>query len=1241
MFFLLLGMSFYGQDTFLDNFNTVSYSNNNGTMNYSANWVDDEDGDPTNGRIYINGGSNRLRIQNMDGVILSRALNLAGATGVTLSMTYTEISGNERIDVDLWNGTGWNTVATLNGSGTVNYNLAADEMSASSQIRFVTNSGDWGSSEAYEIDNVQFSGTVPPGISIDDITVNEDDGTAVFTATHIGTNTGGSFTVNYQTVDGTATAGTDYMSSTGTLSFNGTAGDTEQITIPIIDNSLYDGDKDFTIQFTSVSDASVNIGDVGIGTIVDNEVILSDVPLTLIEEFNGYYDYAVTGGSLRDQPNTGNPCSIVPTSTVTGLTTAIPGTATIEKAYLLWAHSNQNPDTSIIFEGQTVNANIAYTSSLSGNRIFYGMLSDVTSIIQGIPNPSTNVYDFSGLNIDNTDTFAQYCSTATTLGGWSLLIFYEETSLPAVSINLYHGFKGESNTSNSYTLSGFFAIGATGAKTTALSWEGDSTLDGNSAGTTNPNGESLIVTNQLGTNFTMTGDGGQTGNNAYNSTIYDNTILPNINITNSYGVDLDTYDISPYIAPTDSQITVNVNTGQDFVISNLVLVKVPSNLIVGKIFEDINYGGGTGRNRVAASGIPIQGVTMELYNSLGVFVESTVTDASGNYSFGGMANGSYSIRAVNGTVASTRGGGTACGSCLPVQTFRRNYTTGIGFADITNEVGGANPSGVDSGEGTLTNAQSVSTVTITSEGVVGLDFGFNFNTIVNTNEDGQGSLEQFILNSNELDEIGLDIVANSIFDPAAGEDTSIFMIPSTGDPLGRTADSNYTSGIFDIVISNGSPLTDVGGMNTIIDGRTQTAYSGDTNTGTIGSGGAPVGVSTINLPNYELPEIQLNRSGGDVINTVGDLVVIRNIAVHGNNNAGIRVVGGSTTITNTLIGVNAAGVNSGNKDYGVEILGGIAIIDGTYIATNTDAGILINGGTSTTIQNNHITGNGDDACDDNITIQSGTGIIIQHNLIENAASLAIDGDGISGGVVISENTVTSSGQDGGNCGGNVENAGIRLDGNNSSITNNIIASNAGPGLVLAGGNTSGNLISQNSFYSNGMASPALGIDLGDDGVTLNDNGDSDSGENGLANFPIITAAYISGPNLVIKGWSRPGATIEVFLTDINEGTAAMGDNQLGLSTDYGEGQTYLGTAVEGSVSDLDTGSSLYTDADGNTDNTNLYEFRIPLPSGVVLGEFITATATIANSTSEFSPYSIIKVKTIITNRRITYRVNGN
>ncbi|MFK5972878.1 MAG: right-handed parallel beta-helix repeat-containing protein [Flavobacteriaceae bacterium] len=787
-----------------------------------------------------------------------------------------------------------------------------------------------------------------------------------------------------------------------------------------------------------------------------------------------------------------------------------------------------------------------------------------------IANPSTNVYNFSGLTID---TSSAYC-------GWSLMIFYSDASLPASTINLYQGFDGNSNSSSSFSLSGFYAIGSTGSKTTALSWEGDQTL---------ANNESLQFTTPLAGTNNLVGDGdnnGTTVNNPFNSTNFDNTILPIVNNTGTYGVDLDTYDVSAFILAGETSAITQINVGQDFVIMNAVVLKVPSNLITGQVFEDVNYGGGVGRNYASASGVGVFNATIELYDNLGALVDTKTTNSNGIYVFAGMADGSYSIRVVNNTVKSSRVGGLACGNCLPIQTFKTDYVASTLVPDI-NTIGGENPSATDSAVGILSGAQTIAALTISSEGVVGMDFGFSFNTIVNTNEDGQGSLEQFIVNANNLDETGLDIVANSIFDPAAGEDTSVFMIPSTADPLGRTADSNFASGYFNIAISNGNPLTAITDANTKIDGRTQTAYSGNTNTGSVGSGGATVGTSARILPIYELPEIQIHRNNGDVLKIQAENTVIRNVSIYANNNAGIRIDSGSATVLANLLGVNALGAASGSIDSGFEITGVTALVDGNYISKNTNSGILLNGGTSTIVQNNHITDNGFSACFDNIKIQNGSGIIIRQNLIVNAAALGIDADNISGSVTITENTITASGQNGGTCSGNIENAGIRLDGNNSSITNNIIFSNGGAGVVLAGGNTSGNLISRNSIYANGTSGAALGIDLDlsdslGDGVTLNDSADADNGPNGAVNFPVISSSYTTGTNLVVEGWSRPGAIIELFLTDVNEGTASAGDNQLGKSTDYGGGQSYLATFVEGSGSDAYSGISVYTDADGNT-----------------------------------------------------------
>ncbi|SNR82231.1 CUB domain-containing protein [Maribacter sedimenticola] len=1487
LFLLLISTVVYSQETFRDNFTFRNYGNNNGSSNFSGNWIEgNDDNSPSNGRIDINTpflGNGRLRFEDLSSNFhnIRRSADLNGANSVTLAFDFQTqgLDNREELAIQVSsNGTNFFTIGTFGGSNSGSFFQDITAFASSNTtFRFLSNNRSWEANEFAYIDNFLVTANFPTMVTIEDVTVNEDAGTATFTATVGGVNALGPFTVNYQTVNISATAGSDYTATSGTLTFTGTVGNTATFDVPILDDGLLEGAETFRVQMSNPSNTSVVVSDTAIGTIEDDEgvimtngststqcsgvfldpgglgnygnnlnvthtlcpepgfdyvavdftsfdmeagddflfvydgnstgatligvydndnipsyisgsaagggcltfrftsdnngsgtgfqadigcyvegpeiiitdisfdedvgnaiftvestraphgintifgffetdftvdyttvdgsalagsdytavtgtltfsgevgdirtisvpiandgvpefdedftimftganapnngdvnfsdtgrgtinsQILANVPLSLFRQFDGKYDYVTTGGTMRTQSNNGNACAIQATST-NQLVSDIPVNGTIAAAYLYWAHSSYVRDEQVTFEGQTVNAGFVYQTTFNANGTnlnFYGYVSDVTALVSGINNINTNNFDFSGLTIDTSNNF---CNTQTVLGGWSLMVYYEDPSLPAVNINIYQGFDGLQNNSpgTPFTLDSFYAIAGAGAKATFLSWEGDDTL-----GSSGANPERLTITNQANTTFTLTGDGGQTGNNSYNGTIYDNTVTPtNYNQTNVYGVDLDTYDISTFIAPGDSQVTATVNVGQDYVINMAVVMKVPSNLITGTVFEDINYPGGEGRNQVNAAGLGVSGAIVELFESNGTFRERKNTDINGDYSFAGMEDGDYLIKVVNSTVRSNRTGGLNCTECFPVQTYR-SFGDATTINEVTTEIGGANPSAtLDAALGVLNNAQSVSSVTVASNGVTDIDFGFNFNTIVNTNEDGQGSLEQFVVNSNNLDQNNLDIEANSIFDPAAGEDVSIFMIPPTGDSFGRTADANFANGYFDILFSNGSPLSIITDNNTAIDGRTQTAYSGNTNTGTLGSGGSSVGVSNMILPNYERPEIQIHRNNGDVFITEGTDVSIRNLSIFANNNSGIRVDAGSLTATANIIGMDATGVTANDLNVGIENTAGNLIADGNYIANTGNYAIEIDGGTSNIIRNNHLANNGNAACDDAILITAGSGIQILQNLIESSASTSIDGEAGSGNIIISENSLTTSGEDGGNCSGSPQQMAIKLAGNNSEITSNKIYTNGGAGISIVGG--ASNLISQNSMYANGTATPALGIDLNDDGVTLNDNADGDSGPNGLENFPVISGAYLAGTNLVVTGWASPGTIVEVFFTDVNEGTAASGDNQLGLTQDYGEGQIYIGTGVEGSINDQDSATSAYTDADGNTDNTNKYKFVFPLPPGTVLGELVTATGTRSNSTSEFSPIVEISAYTVITNSRITYRVKTN
>ncbi len=165
-------------------------------------------------------------------------------------------------------------------------------------------------------------------------------------------------------------------------------------------------------------------------------------------------------------------------------------------------------------------------------------------------------------------------------------------------------------------------------------------------------------------------------------------------------------------------------------------------------------------------------------------------------------------------------------------------------------------------------------------------------------------------------------------------------------------------------------------------------------------------------------------------------------------------------------------------------------------------------------------------------------------------------------------------------------AGIQLDGNNHSITNNRIRNNGGSGIAVLSG--TGNSIRTNAIHDNG----GLGIDLGADGVTANDLGDGDAGVNNLQNFPDITSATAENGHVEGTLNSTADAT---FVIDFFASPACDASGN-------GESKLYVGSA------------RVTTD---NLGTATINEFLSVNP--ILIGDAIAATATDSSgNTSELS-----------------------
>src|SRR5262249_3304991 len=83
-------------------------------------------------------------------------------------------------------------------------------------------------------------------------------------------------TVSYATANGTATAGSDYVASSGPINF--APGETQKtLLIPIIPDSVPEPDETFYVRLSNPSNATLTDGE-GLGTIKDDDSVQSVLP---------------------------------------------------------------------------------------------------------------------------------------------------------------------------------------------------------------------------------------------------------------------------------------------------------------------------------------------------------------------------------------------------------------------------------------------------------------------------------------------------------------------------------------------------------------------------------------------------------------------------------------------------------------------------------------------------------------------------------------------------------------------------------------------------------------------------------------------------------------------------------------------------------------------------------------------------------------------------------------------------
>ncbi len=127
-------------------------------------------------------------------------------------------------------------------------------------------------------------------LTVTDVTINESDLTALVTVT-VDNEVQGGFSVDFAALDGTANAGIDYTSANATLTFAGTAGETESFTVAITNDMTVETDETVSIQLFNVDptealESAFDSSDTATVTINNDDLAVLSVADVSITEHN-------------------------------------------------------------------------------------------------------------------------------------------------------------------------------------------------------------------------------------------------------------------------------------------------------------------------------------------------------------------------------------------------------------------------------------------------------------------------------------------------------------------------------------------------------------------------------------------------------------------------------------------------------------------------------------------------------------------------------------------------------------------------------------------------------------------------------------------------------------------------------------------------------------------------------------------------------------------------------------------
>ena len=352
-------------------------------------------------------------------------------------------------------------------------------------------------------------------------------------------------------------------------------------------------------------------------TLIFSIFLLAICPLfgqnvSLYSQFNGRYDFIFVGNTMNlGENNITAGCEELLLNSSTANLSLNPNQQIIS-AYLYWAGSGPGTgDTNVKLNGTPITAQRNFTVTNPNSQLpYFSNFADVTTFVTATGNGN---YTLSDLDVSQTLLdIPGYCNNRTNFAGWTLVIVYSELSLPLNQINIYDGMQGIPP-ALSITLNNLNVINTAGAEIGFVAWEGDANLAVSETLSINGSPLSNPPLNPV--------------NNAFNGT---NSFTGSSTL---YNMDLDVYNIQNNLTVGNSNALIQMTSGQDVVLINVVVTKLNSQLPDATIVIDnvaqscdsrtmtVNF---TVSNLNATDDL-IAGIPIAIYAD-GMFIMTTQTD---------------------------------------------------------------------------------------------------------------------------------------------------------------------------------------------------------------------------------------------------------------------------------------------------------------------------------------------------------------------------------------------------------------------------------------------------------------------------------------------------------------------------------------------------------------------------------------------------------------------------------------